>query len=49
MTKRKRHPEEFKREAVRLLEERGDSPVKTSGQSLKSGSPIATLESARAA
>lgn len=27
MTKRKRHPEEFKREAVRLLEERGDRPV----------------------
>lgn len=34
MTKRKRHPEEFKREAVRLLEERGDRPVREIAEGL---------------
>lgn len=34
MTKRKRHPEEFKREAVRLLEERGDRPAREVAEGL---------------
>jgi transposase len=34
MTKRTRHPEEFKREAVRLLEERGDRPVREIAEGL---------------
>lgn len=34
MTKRKRHSEEFKREAVRLLEERGSRPAREVAEGL---------------